>query len=120
MTRSLAKAVLQELSHTRALQTTFCSIVCATRFKFFCKGALLPTICQYCGERDSLDHLLKCVNMGEPPLHDEDDLVLYLAELSRRAYNVNPGYPVPLLQGDGVEISLQFWSDSEGEEGEEN
>ena len=58
--------------------------------------------------------------MGEPPLHDKDDLVLYLAELSRRAYNVNPGYPVPLLRGDGVEIGLQFWSDSEGEEGEED
>ena len=109
----MAKAVLKELSDNRALQTTFCSIICATRFKFFHKGALYPTVCQYCGGRDSLDHLLGCVNIGDAPLGDEDDLVLYVAELSKRAYNVNPGYPVPLLQGEGMEIDLLLGSDSD-------
>ena len=35
VTRSLAKSVLKERSRSRALQTTFCSMICATRLKCF-------------------------------------------------------------------------------------
>ena len=81
--------------------------------------ALFPTICQHCGGRDSLGHFAERVNICAAPLHDRGDLELYLAELSRRAHNVNPGYPVPLLQGDEAEVGIHIWSDSECGEGEE-
>ena len=86
---------------------------------FFFQGALRPTICQHCGWRDSLRHLAERVNRGAAPLHDRDDLALFLAELSRRAHNVNPRFPAPPLQGDGADAGLQIWSDSECGEGEE-
>ena len=119
LTRAIIRDVLEVLRDSRILQSTFCSIICATRFKYFYKGVILPTICQYCGQVDSLSHLIACVNIGDVPRGDEDELRDYLVELSRRANNVNPNYPVPQVPGDGVEICLVQHSDSEDEGMEE-
>ena len=118
ITRDVVAAVLDQLRRSRAPQATFCRIVCATRLKFFEWGALVPTICQFCEQIDSLDHLISCVNIGKP-LKDTDQLVLYLAELASRAYNVNPNMPVPHRAGSDADIEL-FPSEGDGEsEGED-
>ena len=103
--RSLIAAVLEGLKHSRALLSTFCSIICATRFKYFEHGTLLPVICRYCGQIDSYRHLVSCVNIGPHP-DGRDQLVEYLVELSKRAYNVNPNLPVPLREGEAGEIEM--------------
>ena len=95
LSRALIKEVMLRLRHSRVLQVTFGSVVCATRFKFFRCGTLLPTECQYCGQVDSFAHLVSCVNIGAPP-QDRGALVDYLVELTGRAYNVNPGMPHPV------------------------
>ena len=65
--RSVARELPRILSHTRALQVSFCSIICATRFKFFSRGALLPAVYQRCVEVDNLSRILGCTQMGEAP-----------------------------------------------------
>ena len=120
LTRTVIRGVMEALKDSRAIQSTFSSIVCATRFKYFFEDVLLPTECQYCGGVDSLEHLIECVSIGAVPESCEEVvLVEYLAELARRAQNVNPKYPVPIIPRDGVEIALLNPSDSEGDEGEE-
>ena len=52
--RNLMKKVLKELTFSRPLQTTFCSIACATKFKYFKGKTLWTTKCKSCGERDSI------------------------------------------------------------------
>ena len=79
----------------------------------------LPTVCQFCGQVDSLAHLIECVNIGVIPAGDDEEAqemqISYVMELALRANNVNPKYPAPLIPGDGVEISLLVPSDSEDE-----
>ena len=48
-------------------------------------------------------------------METEGELVGYLFELTKRAYNVNPKGPVPLIPTDGAELPLFSLSDSEGE-----
>ena len=45
--RTIIKEALSRYGHSRALQSTLCSIICATRFKYFEKGHLLSTLRQY-------------------------------------------------------------------------
>ena len=106
LNREMCAEALRRLSANRALQSTLRSVLCATRFKYFHKGGLLRTVCQYCGQLDSLPHLLSCVNMGP---HPEDPQVLaeYIVELARRAYNVNPKLPVPCWEGDSAEMEIE-------------
>ena len=116
--RELVQQVLAELSYSRALQATFCSIICATRFKYCHKGRLLPTVCQYCGSVDSLEHLMACVRIGPMPPHDSseegiENRVRFLVELAVRAHNVNPGYPVPCNMEDVGEVELFPQTESE-------
>ena len=66
---------------------------------------LHPTICQYCGQADSYQHLVSCVNIGGHP-QEQDRLVEYLAELASRAYNINPNRPIPISEGADAEIEL--------------
>ena len=47
---------------------------------------------------------------------EEGTLVDFLTELTKRAYNVNPMYPAPMVPGDGLEVHLMQHSDSGGEE----
>ena len=95
------------MRHSRALQSTFRSIVCATRFKYFEKGGLLPAQCQYCGCKDRYKHLVECVNIGKHP-GEPEELVEYLVELTSRAYNVNPNLPAPQRRGEGEEEELML------------
>ena len=103
---------MERLRHSWALQATLGSACatrpwrdCATRFKFFKGGRLLHTECAYCGQVDSYEHLVSCVNIGPPP-GEPEELVEYLVELTDRAYNVNPGYPRQLAEGGGAELEL--------------
>ena len=107
LTRAVIREAMERLRHSRPLQVTLGSIVCATRFKFFQGSRLLPTECAYCGQIDSLDHLISCVNIGVLP-KNSDMLVSYLVELVDRAYNVNPGYPRPIRDGEAAELELRF------------
>ena len=75
----------------------------------------MPTARQDCGVRDDLEHLLKCAGMGEPPGDDEDKRIQFFVESARCSYDVNPGYPVPIIPEDGVEVTLLQCSDSEKE-----
>ena len=119
LTRDLIGAVMRELVDDRRAQTTFCSIVCATRYKFFCEGGsggcLQPTVCLMCkegpgtGSIDSFDHMLACIGLGAFP--ENAEFVLdYLRELSIRASKGNPGY-TSRFWGD-PEILLDTFSDS--------
>ena len=105
LTRGILSEAMARLNHSRALQSTLGSIVCATRFKYFQGARLLQTECAYCGQVDSFTHLLSCVNIGQPP-RDSEELVGFLVELADRAYNVNPGNPRPVREGGGVELEL--------------
>ena len=114
--RTVVREVLEALSHSRALQATFCSVICATRFKYFRQGALLPTVCHYCGGMDSLAHLQRCVNIGDMPLGtDDESKIHYLVELTKRACNVNPGLPEPFVPDEEVDLTFPQQSDSEGD-----
>ena len=55
--------------------------------------------------------------MGEIPTieEEEEDRIAFLVELARRAYNVNPGFPVPIYPEEGGELTLHPQSDSEEE-----
>ena len=65
--REVLCEALARLHHSRALQATPRSVVCATRFKYFSGGSLLETECASCGQVDSSSHLVSCVNIGPPP-----------------------------------------------------
>ena len=98
ITRSAVAAVLGQLRYSRAIQATFCSKVCASRFKLFEQGLLELTICQFRGQIGSLDYLISCVNISKPP-KNSDQLALYLVELATRANNVNPHMPAQHMIG---------------------
>ena len=56
------------------------------------------------------------MEIGKPPT-DPDQMVLFLAELASRAYNVNPNMPVPHRMGTDAEIVLlQLDGDRESDE----
>ena len=105
LTRSVIREVMERLQHSRVLQATISSIVCATRFKYFEGSVLLPVECQYCGQIDNFQHVISCTNMGPPPTN-RDLLVDYLAELASRARNVNPNRPIPFRRGESMELAL--------------
>ena len=82
ITRTLIRDVLDALGHNRAIQVTFRSIICATRFKYFHQGNLLPTLCQKCGAIDSFQHLLHCTEMNNIPPYagatNSEELISFL------------------------------------------
>ena len=105
------------LRDDRKEQATLCSILCATRFKFFSKKKeLQSTICGRCGQVDSFEHLLRCVGQGPIP-EDDKALPAFLAEMAIRACDGNPNLPNPIT-GDG-EIDLDLGSDRMGTENDE-
>ena len=75
--RAMLREVMAGLRYSGALQATFASIVCATRFKFFHGGSFLPSECAYCDQTDSLSHLPSCVNIGRPPVASEELCGIY-------------------------------------------
>ena len=94
--RALVKKTLAELSASRALQRVFFSISCATRFKFCSEGVQLRTKYGYCGNQSSLQCPLDCTHLRDPETDREEDTISFLADLTRRAYNFDPTFPVPL------------------------
>ena len=82
--RTLMKELMRRLHADRRHQAVLCGIVCASRFKFFEASKLLPVACQKCGSVDSLEHLLECTAMGEPPM-ERKALVEYLVRLTYKA-----------------------------------
>ena len=109
--RTTIKLVLKELQASRQTQSTFCSILCATRFKYYEEKECRETLCQRpgCGKVDSFDHLLECTKLGSIPT-DTDELIEFLVELSKKARYGNPGLPVPHRP---LEIFLDAVSESE-------
>ena len=122
LTRKIIKEALKRLSYSRPLQVTLCSIICGTRFKFHDNGVLRPTVCQKagCGMIDSFEHLLDCTGLRLPdpadnPSEDEEEILYsFLEELAFHAYNVNPGFPVPLRTEESGELAIY----TNGEDGE--
>ena len=102
LTRRTIKETLKRLPYCRPLQVTLCSIICATRFKFYENGRLLSTVCQRkeSGMVDNFDHLIDCTGLrlqnfqsGHKEEEDEELHYQFLEELAFLAYNVNPGFP---------------------------
>ena len=107
LNREMRGEVLRRLSANRALQSTLRSVLRAARFRYFHKGELLSTLCQYCGRLDSLQHPIRCVNVGPHREHGQG-VTKSLADLARRAYNVNPKLPTPCWMDDSAEIDLGY------------
>ena len=66
LTRDIHRQAPSCLEDRRVLQVVPCTIVCATRFKYYEAGDLLTTSCARCGEEDSFHHLVKCADMTLP------------------------------------------------------
>ena len=119
--RTIIREALKKLRHSRITQATLCSILCATRFKYFSKEGLGPTVCSRCGQTDSYQHLVRCTDMGKAPT-DPEALADYLAEMAERACVANPNLPIPVMQGgdqeidrgENVDAGKEFW-DTEDE-----
>ena len=97
LNRDTIKQVLKSFRYQRDYQTTFCNIVCATRFKSHDEnGSLLPTLCPLCRvSPDSLGHLLSCTNLEITP-RSGDDQIEFLRTLVMRSCKGNPGFPQPI------------------------
>ena len=117
--RTVIREALKLHRHSRIAQVTLCSILCATRFKFFSKEGLCPTVCGLCGQTDSFQHLLRCTQMGKIPTAP-DALAAYLAEMAVRACaaNTNPNLPVPVRGGEDQELDLGATVTSDTERGD--
>ena len=110
--RSIIREALKHLRHSRIAQVTLCSILCATRFKFFSNEGLRPTVCGMCGQTDSYRHLVRCTEMGQAPT-DPEALATYLAAMAERACVANPNLPVPVPVDGDQEIDLEMFPESE-------
>ena len=104
--RSIIREALKRLRHSRIQQATLCSILCATRFKFFSPEGLHPKMCGRCSQTDSFQNVIQCTGMGTAPT-DPDALAGYLAELADRACVGNPNLPIPITAADDTEINLE-------------
>ena len=116
--RTIIKTAMDELRPNRMAQATVCSILRATRYKFFDRaapGALHSTHCCVCndGKVDSFEHMLECVGLRNIPKHEEF-LGDFLKELAVRASAGNPGYPEKYIASE--ELCLERYSDSSVDE----
>ena len=116
--RPLVRRTLDSLKDSRVDQVTVCSIICATRFKFYDRGTpntLRPTSCPVCNRNriDSFDHLVECTGLRNIPRNAEF-IPDYLRELAQRARRSNPGYPLKYTPDE--ELFLVQYSDSSLEE----
>ena len=85
-TQNVIREVLSESTGSRTKRVVFRSIICATRFKFFEGGGLLPTTCMRCGVVGSLEHLMECAGIQVPlQSGDPDPTVEFLAVPTREA-----------------------------------
>ena len=66
LTREIIRQALSQRERDRAKQVVLCSILRATRFKFYESGDVLKTSCAKCGEEDNFRHLLQRVALPAP------------------------------------------------------
>ena len=116
--REIICAVLKDLTGNRSAQVTLCSIIFATRFKFYDKkvsGVLYPTVCRSYerGCIETFEHLRDCLGLRYIPKHAEFPRD-YLMELAVRANISNPGLPARYVEPE--EICRVQYSDSSLEE----
>ena len=121
LTRGLIKSAFKQLANSRPLQSTLSSLVCATRFKFYEQGRLLPTRCRAanCGMVGGFDHLQECTGVGimkDEDKQNEEKVCQYSEELVYHAYAVNPGYPVPIRTDEEGELELYDSGEDAGSE----
>ena len=96
LTRDIIRQAPAKIENNRAQQVVLCSILCATRFKYYKAGGLLKTTCLKCGSEDGYTHLVRCAGTVEPTLSlDPESIIDFLVELSKRALQINPGLPKP-------------------------
>ena len=109
LTRDVIRQALQQLEGSRPLQVTLCTIICATRFKYFEKNKIFPTTCKKCGAEDSFDHLVLCAGLSRPaPSLVVEHIVAFLVDLARAAHQINPGLPVPRCTTESVRCEEQI------------
>ena len=66
LTREMAQAAMSILRDERPAQAALIAILALTRFRYFCRGVLIPTCCrrliggESCNGRDTFDHLACC------------------------------------------------------------
>ena len=129
LSRDVIRQAIEHFEYSRAQQVVLCTILCTTRFKYYAKEGLLETQCLKCGEIDSFEHLVECAGLVVPPLtKDTEPMVDFLIALTRKAYQINPGLPIPIAQETGRpseplepldELSLSEFEDAEAIEPDE-
>ena len=109
LTRDIVRQALARLEHDRAKQVVLCSILCATRFKYYEGGDLLNTSCAKCGKEDNFKHLLKCADLTAPaPRKNPEETINFLVELASRAQQIHNGIPIPIRSNhDGANPNAQ-------------
>ena len=114
-TQNVIREVLSESTGSRTKRVVFRSIICATRFKFFEGGGLLPTTCMRCGVVGSLEHLMECAGIQVPlQSGDPDPTVEFLAVPTREACRIHTGVPAPFRERTEEEIVLSARTPSAG------
>ena len=92
-----------------------CSLVCATRFKYYdSDGQAPPVKCPLCGEYDSLKHFLECRKVGAPS-REVEEVVEFTRRLALGLEVGSPGRPEPVWPATGAEILLGWVGTSSGE-----
>ena len=76
LSREIAERALAEMSGGRSAHVALCSVLCATRYKFFgtaAQGFFRPSLCFLCANdrMGTFDHMVELVGMRSVPKHDE-------------------------------------------------
>ena len=118
LTRHIIRDELSELAGSRMQRAALCGIVCATGFKYFEGGGLLPTTRMRCEGMDSLGRLLECTGLqAPPPTGDPDPTEGFLAALARGASKIHTRILAPFREPTGGEAVLPMGTVSAGLEG---